>query len=329
MVNDELMKNQTILDSYFVKIFEFETNKKKLASISKLYEYINHEIETNVNNNVQINVTVNLKAIPNIHIVDLKLNNLKKIHSDITNNILNYTLDDCLKLFTQPEKLNEQNPWYCSKCKKHQEATKQINLWKLPNYLVIILKRFQAQKEDSSAYPDWVKSQYGYFFDNSVRYQKLNTFIEFPLSNLNMSSYVIDPKTQNSDDNIYDLYGVINHLGDSLHGGHYTSYSRFYDPNDLFTSLIDWRLFDDSRVYDVRSDQVVTQDAYVLFYRRRKTSSSSLITSSLNVDVESSDDKSSSSSVSQSLSLSSSTVSEYFETENDANAVFTDLNDID
>ncbi|CAG2116328.1 unnamed protein product, partial [Medioppia subpectinata] len=51
-------------------------------------------------------------------------------------------LTDCLRLHTQPEKLTSDNPWYCPKCKESQQATKQITLWRLPQILVIQLKRF-------------------------------------------------------------------------------------------------------------------------------------------------------------------------------------------
>lgn len=53
------------------------------------------------------------------------------------------SLDDCLKLFTQSEKLGPEDPWYCSKCKKFVQATKKFDLWKMPDILVVHLKRFQ------------------------------------------------------------------------------------------------------------------------------------------------------------------------------------------
>lgn len=52
------------------------------------------------------------------------------------------SLYDCFELFTKEEKLGSSDPWYCPKCKKHQQATKKFDLWKLPNILVIHLKRF-------------------------------------------------------------------------------------------------------------------------------------------------------------------------------------------
>ncbi len=139
----------------------------------------------------------------------------------------NCTLDDCLKLFTQPEKLTSDNPWYCPKCKKHQEAKKQIYLWKLPKYLIIILKRFQAHKVDTTSYPEWMMhGKYSYILQNRLKYEKLNTFIDFPVDNLDMSMYIGHPVSKANETNTYDLYGVTNHLGTGIQFGHYTAFAR-------------------------------------------------------------------------------------------------------
>ena len=99
-------------------------------------------------------------------------------------------LNECLRLFTQPEKLTSDNPWYCSRCKKHQEAMKQISLWKLPKYLIISLKRFQATKADSLPFMNMseetknimmINSRFSYMLQNRVVYNKLNTMIKFPI----------------------------------------------------------------------------------------------------------------------------------------------------
>lgn len=53
------------------------------------------------------------------------------------------SLYECLDLFVQEEKLGSTESWYCSKCKEHQEgAGKKLDLWKLPDVLVVHLKRF-------------------------------------------------------------------------------------------------------------------------------------------------------------------------------------------
>lgn len=220
-----------------------KTNQKQPAfkTLNELVNYIKsnnekHQIYTLKllwNNDVKLNVQI--CDYLNLHSV---VSNNIKLNSSTSSD---YTcLDECLKLFTKSEKLTPDNPWYCPKCKQHQEATKQIYLWKLPKYLIIILKRFQAHKEDTSNYPEWAQSKYGYFLNNRVQYEKLNTLIDFPLYDLDMSKYIYDPLNANSkaNENVYDLYAVINHLGDSLYSGHYTAFARCHNDNDTLTNSL-------------------------------------------------------------------------------------------
>ncbi|EFA85169.1 peptidase C19 family protein [Heterostelium album PN500] len=62
---------------------------------------------------------------------------------------------------------------------------------------------------------------------------------------------------------LYDLFAVSNHYG-SLGGGHYTAYGL----NDLENQ---WIKFDDSSTHNVDPSHIVSDAAYVLFYRRRDT----------------------------------------------------------
>lgn len=88
-----------------------------------------------------------------------------------------------------------------------------------------------------------------------------------------MSQYVTDP--ENKTNYIYDLCGVINHIGHSLYLGHYTAFSRTHHKNDSSSDELGWRLFDDAHVQAVNKlDHIVTQDAYVLLYRLRDNPSS-------------------------------------------------------
>ena len=69
----------------------------------------------------------------------------------------------------------------------------------------------------------------------------MTTLVEFPLYNLDLSSFVGDQtmiKNLGIDLN-YDLYGIINHFG-SLHFGHYTSTIRNLQENK-------WYYYDDSQ----------------------------------------------------------------------------------
>lgn len=150
------------------------------------------------------------------------------------------TLDKCLELFSATERLGPDDPWYCSKCKEHRQATKKFDLWSTPPILVIHLKRFSY------------RSKY-------LR-EKLETLVNYPVRGLDLTSHLISKPEHPP---IYDLYAVSNHYG-SMGGGHYTAYA--------LNKLTDkWYKFDDSYVTEVDEASVVSSSGYVLFYRRRDT----------------------------------------------------------
>lgn len=165
------------------------------------------------------------------------------------------TLDHCFETFTKPERLDENNMWYCSKCKEHVRAMKTMKLWRLPNILVVHLKRFE--------------------FKHSLRRDKLDTLVDFPLEGLDMSGHCSGlNEVRNSSENMvdakvdakYDLFAVVNHFG-RMGFGHYTAYCRQWDEEGISPQ---WHLFDDSSVRPVDCSEVSGPAAYVLFYRRRQ-----------------------------------------------------------
>ncbi|XP_051896201.1 ubiquitin carboxyl-terminal hydrolase 8 [Pristis pectinata] len=111
------------------------------------------------------------------------------------------SLQDCLKSFSKEEKLTDNNRFHCSNCKAHRDSTKKLEIWKLPPILLVHLKRFSYEGR-------WK--------------QKLQTNVDFPLENLELSNYVIGPKNNVKR---YNLYAVSNHYG-GLDGGHYTAYCK-------------------------------------------------------------------------------------------------------
>lgn len=176
------------------------------------------------------------------------------------------SLDQCFETFTKPERLDEHNMWYCSNCKDHVRALKTMELYRLPNILMVHLKRFE-------------------FRHGGYRRDKITTFVDFPMEGLDMSKhceqFVNDgkdpPATLHVKDSIpaiYDLFAVVNHYG-RMGFGHYTAFARKWDEKELSN---DWGLFDDSSARSVGDgrgsggvvDGVVSPAAYVLFYRRRE-----------------------------------------------------------
>ncbi|GAB4859876.1 Ubiquitin carboxyl-terminal hydrolase 8 [Ancistrocladus abbreviatus] len=142
----------------------------------------------------------------------------------------------CLEAFLKEEPLGPEDMWYCPGCKQHRQATKKLDLWRLPEILVIHLKRFS----------------YSRFTKN-----KLETYVDFPIEDLDLAMYITNKNTHPS--YRYMLYAVSNHYG-GLGSGHYTAFvhhggRRWYD-------------FDDSHVYPISDEKIKTSAAYVLFYQR-------------------------------------------------------------
>ena len=74
---------------------------------------------------------------------------------------------------------------------------------------------------------------------------KLKQMIIYPLYNLELG------------DKKYDLYGVINHIGnfDSIHY------------NSIIKIKNQWMICDDDKIYNIEEKQVMNKDAYILFYK--------------------------------------------------------------
>ncbi|CAG8569341.1 3180_t:CDS:2, partial [Diversispora eburnea] len=166
-------------------------------------------------------------------------------------------LEMCLKNFVKEEILDGDNSWYCSRCECHRQATKQLTISRLPDVLLIHLKRFS--------------------FNGPFR-DKLDTYVDFPIRNLDLTEYMPYEITQKTKNNIpgigglnnfnnlqqtgpYDLYAVSNHYG-SLNGGHYTACVRNGYRQE-------WHNFDDSRVSVCDIKNVKSRAAYNLFYVRK------------------------------------------------------------
>ncbi|KAL4187332.1 hypothetical protein AMTRI_Chr09g18480 [Amborella trichopoda] len=148
------------------------------------------------------------------------------------------SLFSCLEVFLKEEPLGPNDMWYCPSCKADRQAIKKLDLWRLPDILVVHLKRFSFNR--------YMKT-------------KLDTFVNFPIHNLDLTKYV---KSNTPDPHVYELYAVSNHYG-SLSGGHYTAYVKLFEENR-------WYNFDDSHVSPVSEEGIKTSAAYVLFYRRIK-----------------------------------------------------------
>lgn len=172
--------------------------------------------------------------------IDLELNKyINNIPLIKRNN--NITIYDAFDLFQCQERLENENTWYCDKCKKHQEALKKLEIYRAPNYLIIQFKRFKIKTNNTMT--AWLSNK------------KITTFVDYPINNLDIRKYVIGPDKEKA---IYDLYGIVEHFG-SLNSGHYVA---------LCKNLGRWIEYDDETLS--AAEKIVNNSAYLLFYKRKE-----------------------------------------------------------
>ncbi|KPU76965.1 uncharacterized protein Dana_GF13568, isoform C [Drosophila ananassae] len=193
------------------------------------------------------------------------------------------TLEQCLEHYTKAETLSAEDAWRCPHCQQYLPVVKTLGLWSLPDILVVHFKRFrQHQSKGPQA-------------------AKLTTMVKFPLTAFDMSPHLargvhesasssnglglslgsanpwkraktgesrsstLNSRSE-SKDTRYDLYAVCYHQGDTLETGHYTAACK--NPYDR-----QWYKFDDQRVSKVPEDaieeDIINNEAYMLFYQRR------------------------------------------------------------
>jgi ubiquitin carboxyl-terminal hydrolase 8 len=172
------------------------------------------------------------------------------------------TLDQCLAQFCRDEGLRGEESWKCPHCKATREATKKITFTRLPQYLIVHLKRFRNDDYGRVA-------------------RKVHTVIDFPLRGLDMSPYTLPPPDAADQQRIaqiaapperapdpamtppyiYDAYAVLQHIGNDLTHGHYTTAVR-----DRMKKV--WRKYNDTVVREIEPVGLQNREAYILFYER-------------------------------------------------------------
>ncbi len=168
-----------------------------------------------------------------LNLLERQINNKSLIETNSTINIY-----DCLNYYNQIEQLGENDQWYCNICKTYQQAIKKTEIYTAPNYLIIQLKRFKIS--------------------NNKLNKKNDTFVEFPLYNLNLEKYIIGPDKLNA---IYDIYGVIYHLGNGINTGHYLAICKNNNEWICYND-INVRIFEDEK-------KMIDKNAYLLFYKKK------------------------------------------------------------
>ncbi len=167
------------------------------------------------------------------------------------------SLSECLQSFSAPERLGAGSAWECPACSVKTRAWKGLRLWRAPEVLVILLKRFR--------------------YDDYGNATKIDSLVDFPLEGLDLSEHLDEGPVEGGPEPVYDLFAVCNHVG-SLAGGHYTALARnplsgdWYEFNDHHVTRVGARV---GQPQTPLQDHIVSSMAYVLLYRRRNSAVSS------------------------------------------------------
>ena len=127
-----------------------------------------------------------------------------------------------------------------------------MEIYSSPKILIVHLKRFKTEKNMKI---------------------KISHKVNFPINNLDLSSFVINQNTPmelvkeikkgKNSKVLYNLYAVIYHHGRNLSCGHYTACCKNFDNGK-------WYKYDDKLVMEEHEMNICNNDAYVLFYKRNE-----------------------------------------------------------
>ncbi|XP_022881635.1 ubiquitin carboxyl-terminal hydrolase 21-like isoform X1 [Olea europaea var. sylvestris] len=151
------------------------------------------------------------------------------------------TLLIALQSFTKVEKIEDQETRFtCEECKEQVSVEKQLVLDHAPAIAAFHLKRFKS---------------------DGCYVEKIDKHVAFPLE-LDLLPFTGGDKTNDAELK-YELYAVVVHVGFTSTSGHYYCFIR--------VSPDTWCKFDDSKVFRVHEQFVLSQEAYILFYAKQGT----------------------------------------------------------
>uniref|UniRef100_T1G6N8 Ubiquitin carboxyl-terminal hydrolase 36 n=1 Tax=Helobdella robusta TaxID=6412 RepID=T1G6N8_HELRO len=142
------------------------------------------------------------------------------------------SITQALQSFVTCELLDGDNSYFCSSCKKNVTARKLFSIHKPPRILTLQLKRY------------------------GMSGGKVTRHITFP-HQFNAHPYT-SSSLQNNPTCMYDLYAVLVHDGHSTNSGHYYCYVK--------TKAGLWFCMNDHMVRQSTLDEVLSSEAYLLFY---------------------------------------------------------------
>ena len=224
-------ENQSIISDKFIGVRHIITRCSKCL-IDKhnfeVYFFLSFPLEEVRKYKLQLILNQN-----NLNMNQISQQNLNKIQL-LQNNQVN--IFDCIEYNQKPESFDGENAMYCDTCKKQLPSTYSTYLYTTPSILILVLNRGQG-----------------------MQYKvKLEFYTELNLSNFIQSRI-------NNENILYDLIGVVTHMGESGSSGHFIATCK--SPIDNL-----WYQYNDDLVFKIDNftNQILNYAMpYILFYQKK------------------------------------------------------------
>jgi ubiquitin carboxyl-terminal hydrolase 22/27/51 len=166
------------------------------------------------------------------------------------------SLHDCLRGYTAPEPLSPEQ-YNCQECKARRSASKQTRLRKLPAILCVHVKRFGMKQASPGVF---VPEKYEGKLAFNLHLDMAPYTTRPPPPPGTVSNGDVDKSVSDREKYMYDLDCVVVHQGEHAQNGHYYAFCRQDNR---------WFRFDDEIVSATTTEDVMRQEAYLLFYSLR------------------------------------------------------------
>lgn len=137
---------------------------------------------------------------------------------EIKNDQTNYSVQNLLDYYCQPEKLDGDNQYSCDECKNLSDGERYIHIITAPKNLILTLKHFKYDQN----YHTRAKLMHKIHLDETI------------------SLNLVEPETEKNYVVKYVLYAAVVHSGTSMDSGHYYTYAadhhRWYKFNDNYVT---------------------------------------------------------------------------------------------
>ena len=230
--------NQSLISDIFYGVQENRTtctNCKITKYSFQTYFFLNFPLEEVRKCKIQDNINQFMMANQNMmNINPLLYQQNFNLFQNQCQKINSVNLYDCFKYHQKVELFTGENIMYCNNCQGQFNSEYQTLLYSTPQIIVIILNRGQGIQFK-------VKCEFAL---------NINLFDFIEMKNIGC---------------IYDLFGVVTHLGENGESGHFIAYCK--NPIDNY-----WYQYNDDLVFQVKDfqNEVINYAMpYILFYQKQ------------------------------------------------------------